>query len=155
MHLFTRPKQLEALSVFIQFAVRFLPERGTLIEAATEACDPHRLEEAQQFFMKYGFDGAEVTTNFLEHAAVMAGWHKRTLRPQRTFADMIECLKQHSQGLVTDGEALLAVQLSPHQVHAVIDYNRLPMKVQSKFTLAAWDDDIAMAAEKGVPPFGR
>lgn len=155
MQLFSRAQQIEALSVFIQFAVRFLPQRYTLIEAADEACSPERFAEAQQFFMQRGFDGQDVTPQLLERCAISAGWHKQVLKPQRTFADMLECLKQHQQGLVTDGELLLAVQMVPHQVQAVITYNNLPMKLLNTVKLDAWDADIAAAAEKGVPPLGR
>lgn len=143
------------LKVFVKFVAEFLGQRTTLIEAATEACDPIRREEAITFFQRHGFDGAVVTGVLLEQCAQACGWHKSVLTPQRTFAEMLECIKQHQQGLVSDGELLLALQMVPHQVKAVVAYNNLPTKLFFKVKLDAWDEDIAAAAERGVPPFGR
>jgi hypothetical protein len=151
---FPSANRLADLSVFIQFAVQFLPSSGTFVATAQEACSPGRLPEAKTFFQERGYDGATITCEFLERCAVSAGWHKQVLKPQRTFADMLECLKQHQQGLVTDGELLLVVQMVPHQVQAVITYNNLPLKLLNTVNLTDWDESISVAAERGLPPCG-
>ncbi len=145
---------LAAIEVFIKFVANFLETEGSLIEAANEACSTPRRAEAEAFFMSNGFDGATITTQYLEKCATACGWHKSALRPHRTFADMLECLKQHQQGLVTDGELLLVVQMVPHQVQAVITYNNLPMKLLNTVSLTDWDESISIAAERGLPPCG-
>lgn len=151
--LLTTPKvSLAAIEVFIKFAANFLETEGSLIEAATEACSTPRRAEAEAFFMKNGFDGATVTTQYLEQCAAACGWHKQVLRPYRTFDDMLRCIQQHSDGLLTDGELIMALQMVPHQVVACSLYNHLPLPVHRKVSLADWDDNIADAAEKGTPP---
>jgi len=105
------------------------------------------------FFMQHGYDGAEVTAPALKQCAYALGLPPS--KPLRTFADMLECVKQHQQGLVTDSELILALQCTPHQVVAVIQYSRIPYKIHSKVSLADWDEDVAMHAERGdaIPPF--
>jgi hypothetical protein len=150
--MYQTPNQLEVISLFAQFAVRFLPAGGNLIEAATEACSEGRREEAINFFQRHGFDGAVVTGVLLEQCAQACGWHKSVLRPRNTFKDMLECIKQYGDGLVTEGELIMAVQMVPHQVVACSLYNQLPFQVYRKASLADWDESIASAAEKGTPP---
>lgn len=153
--LLTTPKvSLAAIEVFIKFAANFLETEGSLIGAATEACSALRRAEAKAFFVENGFDEATVTPQYLEQCAAACGWHKQVLKPQRTFADMLECLKQHQQGLVTDGELLLVVQMVPHQIQAVITYNNLPLKLLNTVNLTDWDESISVAAERGLPPCG-
>ena len=148
----TVPNQLELIGLFAQFAARFLESEGTLIEAATEACSEERREEAREFFMKHGVDGVFVTQDMLERSARACGWHKSMLRPRNTFKDMLECIKQYGDGLVTEGELIMAVQMVPHQVAACSLYNQLPLPLHRKASLADWDDSIASDVEKGTPP---
>lgn len=150
--MYQAPNQLEVISLFAQFAVRFLPSEGNLTDAATAACSEERREEAREFFMKHGVDGVFVTQEMLERGARACGWHKSALRPHNTFKDMLECIKQFSEGLVTEGELIMAVQMVPHQVVACSLYNQLPLPVHRKCSLSDWDDNIADAAEKGTPP---
>jgi hypothetical protein len=151
--LLIHPKvSLASVEVFIKFAANFLETEGSLIEAATEACSEPRRAEAEAFFMENGFDKATVTTQYLEQCAAACGWHKQVLRPRNTFKDMLECIKQYGDGLVTEGELIMAVQMVPHQVVACILYNQLPLPVHRKCSLADWDDAIYGAAEKGTPP---
>ncbi len=151
--LLTTPKvSLAAIEVFIKFAANFLETEGSLIEAATEACSTPRRAEAEAFFMKNGFDEATITPQYLEQCAAACGWHKQVLRPRNTFKDMLDCIKQYGDGLVTEGELILAVQMVPHQVVACSLYNQLPLPVHRKVSLADWDDNIADAAENGTPP---
>lgn len=144
--------QLEIIRLFAQFAAQFLESEGTLIEAATEACSDTRREEARNFFMKHGVDGEVVTQETLDQAAYACGWHKRSLKPHRSFQSMLEAIKQHGEGLVTDGELIMALQMVPHQVLACRLYNNLPLSVHRKVSLSEWDDDIESCAEKGTPP---
>lgn len=137
-----------AVRAFAQFVLYIFDTASldSIKESAIEACAPHRLKEAVTFFVNRGFASELITTQFLEECSTACGWHKQMLRPRNTFKDMLECLKQHQQGLVTDGELLLAVQMVPHQVQAVITYNNLPMKLLNTVKLDAWDADIAAAA---------
>ena len=151
--LLTTPKvSLAAIEVFIKFAANFLETEGSLIEAATEACSTPRRAEAEAFFMENGFDGATVTTQYLEKCASACGWHTQVLRPRNTFKDMLDCIKQYDDGLVTKGELIMALQMVPHQVAACSLYNQLPLPLHRKASLADWDDSIACDVEKGVPP---
>ena len=145
-----------AVRAFAQFVLYIFDTAslGSIKESAIEACAPHRLKEAVTFFVNRGFDSELITTQFLEDCSTACGWHKQVLKPQRTFADMLECLKQHQQGLVTDGELLLVVQMVPHQFQAVITYNNLPMKLLNTVNLTDWDESISVAAERGLPPCG-
>lgn len=150
--MYQTPNQLELISLFAQFAVRFLSTDCNLIEAATKACSERYREEAREFFMKHGVDGVFVTQEMLERGARACGWHKSALRPRNTFKEMLECIKQFSEGLVTEGELIMAVQMVPHQVVACNLYNQLPSSVHRKCRLSDWDDSIAGAVEKGTPP---
>ena len=62
-------------------------------------------------------------------------------RPNKTFADMIEVLKQHAQGLVTDSEAILAVQLHPLQLESLLKLQALPFKAIMKLDIADMEPD--------------
>ena len=151
--LLTTPKvSLAAIEVFIKFAANFLETEGSLIEAATEACSALRRAEAKAFFVENGFDEATVTPQYLEQCAAACGWHKQVLRPRNTFKDMLDCIKQYDDGLVTKGELIMALQMVPHQVVACSLYNSLPLPLHRKASLADWDDSIAGDVEKGVPP---
>ena len=151
--LITTPKvSIAAIEVFIKFAANFLETEDSLIEAATEACSALRDAEAKAFFMENGFDKSIVTTQFLEDCAIACGWHKQVLRPRNTFKDMLDCIKQYDDGLVTKGELIMALQMVPHQVVACSLYNQLPLPLHRKASLADWDDSIAGDVEKGVPP---
>ena len=151
--LITTPKvSIAAIEVFIKFAANFLETEDSLIEAATEACSALRDAEAKAFFMENGFDKSIVTTQFLEDCAIACGWHKQVLRPRNTFKDMLECINQYSECLVTEGELIMALQMMPHQVAACSLYNQLPPALQRKVSLADWDDSIASDVEKGTPP---
>lgn len=149
---FSSANRLADLSVFIQFAVQFLPSSGSFVATAQEACSPGRLPEAKTFFQERGYDGATITCEFLERCAVSAGWHKQVLRPRNTFKDMLDCIKQYDDGLVTKGELIMALQMVPHQVVACSLYNSLPLPLHRKASLADWDESIAGDVEKGVPP---
>lgn len=137
------------IRVYLVWFSQFIEGRS-FQAASAEACAPHNLEQARTKFMQEGFDGAEVTTQLLEQAAFACGWHPECFRPLRTFKDMLEVLEQHRQGLVTDGELLLAVQLVPNQVRVVVDYNRLPYKVQAKCRLSEWDGQVASSFGKNL-----
>lgn len=119
-------------------------------DALRLCCEP---EAVRGFFMRHGYDGAEVTAPALKQCAYALGLPPS--KPLRTFADMLECVKQHQQGLVTDSELILALQCTPHQIVAVIQYSRIPFKIHSKVSIADWDEDVAMHAERGdaIPPF--
>lgn len=130
------------LRVYLVWFSQFIEGRS-LPEAAKETCSAHNLELARTFFIQEGFDGVLVTTQLLEQAAITCGFHSEGFRPKRTFKDMLEVLEQHKQGLVTDGELILALQMVPTQVRAVVEYNSLPYKVHAKCSLADWDEQVA------------
>jgi hypothetical protein len=151
--LLTTPKvSLAAIEVFIKFVANLLETEGSLIEAATEACRARRRAEAKAFFVENGFDEETVTTQYLEQCAAACGWHKQVLRPRNTFKDMLDCIKQYDDGLVTEGELIMALQMMPHQVAACSLYNQLPPALHRKVSLADWDYSIACDVEKGTPP---
>jgi len=50
----------------------------------------------------------------------------------RTFEDMAECIKQHESGLVTFTELLLALQMSPTQIEAIVASHQLPQSLYWK-----------------------
>lgn len=143
-----------AIRAFAQFVLYLFDTASiaSMSDAATEACAPHRRKDAVSYFVDRGFDSEEVTLQFLEDCATACGWHKRVLRPLNTFKDMLECIKQYGDGLVTEGELIMAVQMVPHQVVACSVYNQLPLALHRKASLADWDDNIACDVEKGVPP---
>lgn len=71
------------------------------------------------------------------------------MKPIKTFAEMKEVFKQHAQGLITDGEAILAMQCTPLQTQALIAMHRLPMKAFFKIDIADmepdWEREVALA----------
>ena len=150
--LLTHKVSLAAIEVFIKFVANLLETEGSLIEAATEACSEERREEAKAFFVENGFDEETVTTQYLELCAAACGWHKQVFLYRNTFKDMLDCIKQYSEGLVTEGELIMEVQMVPHQVVACSLYNQLPPALHRKASLADWDDSIASDVEKGTPP---
>lgn len=143
-----------AVRAFAQFVLYIFDTASldSIKEAAIEACAPHRLKEAATFFVNRGFDSESITTQFLEDCSTACGWHKQVLRPRNTFKDMLGCIKQYGDGLVTEGELIMALQMVPHQAAACGLYNQLPLPLHRKASLADWDDSIACDVEKGVPP---
>lgn len=73
-------------------------------------------------------------------------------RALRSLAEMVEVVEQYQQGLVTSAEMILALQLTPHQVDAVIAHSQLPYAIQSRSSLADWDEEITMKQERGDAP---
>lgn len=143
-----------AVRTFAQFVLYIFDTASldSIKESAIEACAPHRLKEAVTFFVNRGFDSELITTQYLEQCAAACGWHKQVLRPRNTFKDMLDCIKQYDDGLVTKGELIMALQMVPHQVVACSLYNSLPLPLHRKASLADWDESIAGDVEKGVPP---
>lgn len=66
----------------------------------------------------------------------------------RNFADMLECIRQHQQGLLSDFELILALQCSPIQVNALLQMNALPAKVIHKTEISDWDEHVANLHER-------
>lgn len=62
-------------------------------------------------------------------------------RRVRALKEMSECLKQWREGLLTDGELILALQCSEQQVEQLLNLNRLPYKAAVKLSLSDLDGD--------------
>lgn len=62
----------------------------------------------------------------------------------RSFADMLECIKQHQAGVLTDSELILALQCTPNQVAALTTHSSLPYKAALKVSLSDWDTDLTL-----------
>jgi hypothetical protein len=112
-----------------------------LHDAMLYSIDP---ANAAPFFMQRGYDGADITEQALTQCAYALGLSPS--KPQRTFADMLARIKQHQQGLITDSELIMALQCTPHQLTALLQYSSLPHKAQGKVSITDWD------AEEGEAP---
>ena len=64
-----------------------------------------------------------------------------------TLKDMEQILHQYRDGLLTEAETLLAVQMTRAQVHAARVHRSLP-KEDQHVSLAAWDPVLRAAARK-------
>lgn len=60
----------------------------------------------------------------------------------KTFAEMLEVIEQHKNGLVTTAEMILQLQLDQLQAEAAVTFTKLPGSVQQKVSLADWDEQI-------------
>jgi hypothetical protein len=67
---------------------------------------------------------------------------------QRTFAEMLEVIKQHAQGLVSDVELLLALQCDDLQVKALLQMYDLPAKAMFKLSIDDWDEHLKNLSDK-------
>ena len=64
-----------------------------------------------------------------------------------TLKDMEQILHQYRDGLLTEAETLLAVQMTRAQVHAAHVHRSLPREYQH-VSLAAWDHELECARRK-------
>jgi hypothetical protein len=137
------------LGVFLQYVGTQLASGNyaSMRDVFVYADSPQAVKPIRTFFLEHGIDGACINTRTI-HLMVRQLYFPNP-KPLRTFAEIQECLVQYEQDLVSQGELLLACQLTPHQVDAVIAYNRLPYKVQSKHALSDWDEDVALRTERG------
>jgi hypothetical protein len=110
---------------------------------------PTQLANIQQVCGREGVDTSSVTASALRHACRQLGWLPD--RRQHTFADMLDCIKQHAQGLLTDGELIFALQCSSRQVQALSSYKTLPFKVVAQVSLADWDEWVETCEAKDDP----
>ena len=60
----------------------------------------------------------------------------------RTFADMLEVMRQHEMGLVSTAELILALQCDEHQVKALVAHCNLPLPISNRSTVADWDSTV-------------
>lgn len=111
---------------------------------------PKVLPAAETFFAQRGWDMSAVTSEALTNAAISVGFVINP--PARSFADMLECIKQHGQGLVSDTELIGALQCTKFQMQAINDYIKLPLSVSNKLTIAAWDAMVIDSHAKVTPP---
>ena len=109
---------------------------------------PEALRSVRGFFGSRGWDPALVTTESLYAAAVSLGFVET---PLRSFKEMQDVLAQHAQGLVTEAEAILALQCTKIQVQAVCAHQNLPLKIHRASSLADWDDWVATRHTKADP----
>lgn len=72
----------------------------------------------------------------------------RVESPLNTFASMLEVLRQHQAGLVSDGEAILSLQCTSIQVDCLIAHGRLPYNIHTKVILEDWDQHVQMLTER-------
>lgn len=66
----------------------------------------------------------------------------------RTFAEMLEAIKQHTAGLVYDAELIAVLQCDSYQLSAIRQYNALPLNVASKCSLADFDQAVQDARDR-------
>lgn len=66
----------------------------------------------------------------------------------KTFADMLEAIKQHHAGLVTDAELILVFQCDEFQLSALHQFNSLPLDVANKVGLVDFDASVDAARAK-------
>ena len=72
-----------------------------------------------------------------------------------TLKDMEQILHQYRDGLLTEAETLLAVQMTRAQVHAAHVHRSLPKEYQH-VSLAAWDPVLHAAARNAdIDQFGK
>lgn len=69
----------------------------------------------------------------------------------RTFSEMLEAIKQHRDGLVSDAELIFVLQCDEFQLSAVRQYNALPPTAAAKCSLADFDDAVNTARCKAYP----
>lgn len=140
------------IGVFLQYVGTQLAtgNYASMHDAFIHAKKPEAVDAIRVHFMQHGFDGEVVNATMTQQLVNRV--YDVSCKPLRTFADMQECRRQYEQGLVTEGELLLALQMTPLQVDAVIAYNRLPYKVQAKHSLSDWDEDVALRTERGDIP---
>ncbi len=60
----------------------------------------------------------------------------------KTFAEMLEGIKQHHEGLVTDAELIGVLQCDEFQLSALHQFNSLPWNVANKVSLADFDESV-------------
>lgn len=60
----------------------------------------------------------------------------------RTFAEMLEAIQQHREGLVSDAELIQALQCDDFQLTALRQYKALPLIVADKCSLSDFDQDV-------------
>lgn len=66
----------------------------------------------------------------------------------RTFAEMLEAIKQHREGLVSDAELIMVLQCDTFQVSALRQYNALPANVANKCSIADFDEAVQNARDR-------
>lgn len=73
----------------------------------------------------------------------------------RTFAEMLEAIKQHQEGLVSDAELLMVLQCDSFQIDALNQINSLPYKAIHKVGLLDWDDQVEMNRQRALRPLEK
>jgi hypothetical protein len=109
---------------------------------------PGALDSVKGFFAQRGWETSLVTRESLRAAAISLGFIET---PVRSFKEMQDVLTQHAQGLVTDAEAILALQCTKIQVQAVCAHQNLPLKIHRASSLADWDDWVETRHTKADP----
>lgn len=146
------------MSINLRFLQTFLacvgqtnatPSQSTVDEVVQDLIlHPDALASVQTFFAQRGWDTARVTTETLRAAASNLGFIET---PVRSFKDMLACLDQYAQGLVTADEAILAMQCTRIQIQAVCAHQNLPLKIHRASSLADWDDLVESRHMKADP----
>lgn len=70
----------------------------------------------------------------------------------RTFAEMLEAIKQHHEGLVSDAELIQVLQCDQFQQEALDQINKLPYKAVHKVSIVDWDDQVEMMRHRALHP---
>jgi hypothetical protein len=73
----------------------------------------------------------------------------------RTFAEMLEAIKQHHDGLVSDAELIMVLQCDQFQIDALNQIGSLPMKAIHKVGLLDWDDQVEMNRQRALRPLEK
>lgn len=66
----------------------------------------------------------------------------------RTFAEMLEAIKQHREGLVSDAELIMVLQCDSYQISAIRQYNALPINVANKCSIVDFDEAVQNARDR-------
>lgn len=70
----------------------------------------------------------------------------------RTFAEMLEAIKQHQEGLVSDAELISVLQCDQFQFDALDQINKLPVNAVHKISIVDWDDHVEMMRQRALHP---
>jgi hypothetical protein len=109
---------------------------------------PNALTTVKEFFVKHDWEASLVTPDALRDAAISLGFVEL---PVNNFAEMLEVVEQHKNGLVTDGELICALQCTSIQINALHSQQRLPAKIFNLTSITDWDDLVKMRHDKNDP----
>lgn len=75
-----------------------------------------------------------------QHDAKQNNTEKKNMTT-KTFAEMLECIAQHREGMLCDAELVMALQCDVYQIDSLLMYLAQPETVQRALQLTAYDAD--------------